>query len=101
MELLSLVVFVTLSRVSTASPVCEAGRDYMVDNCTRYRCIFGRPIKDPCPEGLYPSNKVGTGCTWPRDSECTANLETGKCEQDDSFTNMSVSLSLSLSLSLV
>lgn len=72
------LVVVIFGGVCTATPVCSVGREYVVDSCVRYRCIFGRATPDPCPSGLFPSYKVGTGCSWPRESECTANLETGK-----------------------
>lgn len=75
---LVVVIFGGVCAWCTATPACAVGREYVVDNCVRYRCIFGRATPDPCPSGLFPSYKVGTGCSWPRESECTTDLETGK-----------------------
>lgn len=78
---LVVVIFGGVFAWCTATPVCAVGREYVVDNCVRYRCIFGRATPDPCPSGLFPSYKVGTGCSWPRESECTTDLETGKSKR--------------------
>lgn len=83
---LVVVIFGGVCAWCTATPVCTVGREYVVDNCVRYRCIFGRATPDPCPSGLFPSYKVGTGCSWPRESECTTDLETGKSKRTFTVT---------------
>ncbi|XP_061187045.1 neurogenic locus notch homolog protein 1-like [Saccostrea echinata] len=72
------VVSMIFFGVCAATPLCLVGRDYIVENCVRYRCIFGRAIPEPCPLGLSPTYKGVTGCSWSSESECITIPETGK-----------------------
>lgn len=61
--------------------VCMVGREYVVDNCVWYRCIFGWVILDFCFLGLFLFYKVGIGCSWLREFECIMDLEIGKSKR--------------------